>query len=313
MNHLTFLPTPLIRLDHLSTELGKNIFCKRDDLFQCAGGGSKARMLQYILADTLSNDFDVLVTAGGPCSNFNRACALMCAKIGLPMHLIEYTDNKNEYDTSLNYFVCSLAGMIKTRCQKSEVVETIGKVIESYREQKKKIFHIYGGGKSLQGIYAYYDAVKELADQTHKKFDEVYIACGTGTTLTGISAGFQEYYPGTKIHAISVARNKTEEWPVLEENIQLLNTELSAEYDLSNIIFHDNFICGGYGKYNKVELEAIRHCISSEGILVDPIYSGKAFWGMCELLKTSEANNVLFWNTGAVFNLLQYKNEFNLL
>ena len=88
MEHLPFCPTPLVNLPYYSKKWGLEMFCKRDDLFLYAGGGNKARMLQYILANIDSSNTDVLVTAGGPCSNFNRACALMCAEIGIKMHLI---------------------------------------------------------------------------------------------------------------------------------------------------------------------------------------------------------------------------------
>ena len=163
MNHLPFIPTPVTALPYYSKKLGIELFCKRDDLFLEAGGGSKARMLQYILADVNKNNYDVLVTAGGPCSNFNRACALMCAKLGIPMHLIEYTDSPEEFNTSLNYFICNLVGIRKTRCEKSEVPSVIQRVMKNYEGKKAKF--VYGGGKSVEGIYAYYDAVRELAEQ----------------------------------------------------------------------------------------------------------------------------------------------------
>ncbi|MBO5261282.1 MAG: pyridoxal-phosphate dependent enzyme, partial [Coprococcus sp.] len=188
MNHLPFMPTPLMALPYYSKSLDVKLLCKRDDLFIQAGGGSNARMLQYILADVSSENCDVLLTAGGPCSNFNRACALMCAKIGIPMHLIEYTDELKEFDTSINYFICKLSGIQTTRCNKSDVPQTINEIIRKYSEESKKVKYVYGGGKSVEGIYAYYDAIKELYD-ANAEIDHLFVACGTGTTLTGICAG----------------------------------------------------------------------------------------------------------------------------
>ena len=103
MKHLDFSPTPITHLPYYSQKLGINLLCKRDDLFQEVGGGNKARMLQYILADVSVEKYDVVLTAGGPCSNFNRACALMCAKIGIPMHLVEYTDELEEFKKKFGY------------------------------------------------------------------------------------------------------------------------------------------------------------------------------------------------------------------
>ena len=194
MKKLPFSPTPITKLEYYSKVLNVNLSCKRDDLFTEAGGGSKARMLQYILADTTSDNCDVILTAGGPCSNFNRACALMSAKIGVPMHLVEYTDTPEEFKTSLNYYICQLAEIRTTRCQKSNVPETISSVLKHYKDNHQRIKLIYGGGKSLEGIYAYYDAIKELKNQI-TDIDDIFIACGTGTTLTGVCAGIQQFFP----------------------------------------------------------------------------------------------------------------------
>lgn len=139
MKHLDFLPTPVSNLKYYSDKFGCNIMAKRDDLFSEACGGNKARMLQYILADVNKDTCDVLITAGGPCSNFNRACAFMCAKLGVKMHLVEYTDKLDEFDTSLNYFLCNLVGITKTRCMKNRVPETIKNVVESYEGQNIKL------------------------------------------------------------------------------------------------------------------------------------------------------------------------------
>lgn len=144
MKHLDFTPTPVKSLPYYSEKFGCQLLCKRDDLFAEAGGGNKARMLQYILADVNRLNCDVLVTAGGPCSNFNRACALMCAKIGVSMHLVEYTDNPDEFQSSLNYFLCKLAGITRTRCKKDNVPDTIKRALDSYFGKKVKF--VYGGG-----------------------------------------------------------------------------------------------------------------------------------------------------------------------
>lgn len=152
MNHLPFAPTPIDKLTYYSKQFNLNLFCKRDDLFAEAGGGSKARMLQYIMADVNRNNCNVVVTAGGPCSNFNRACALMCAKIGVKMHLIEYTDEPSEWE-SLNYYLCKLASIQTTRCHKSVVPQTIQSIIDQYNDKHLIIRYIYGGGGDLCKVY----------------------------------------------------------------------------------------------------------------------------------------------------------------
>jgi len=308
MLHLDFSPTPISKLDYYSRRFECNILSKRDDLFTEAGGGSKARMLQYILADVTPSNCDVLVTAGGPCSNFNRACALMCAKLGVPMHLIEYTDMPEEFDTSLNYYLCNLAGIRKTRCKKTDVPSTIKQVVDSYQGKKVKL--VYGGGKSLEGIYAYYDAVSELSKQIDS-IDHLFITCGTGTTLTGVCAGMKKYYPNAHIHAISVARTYDVEKTTLDEDMNILNACLNTSFDFSNMSFYEDFLCGGYDLTSPELLQSIKECISNEGMLIDPIYTGKTFWGMTEIIDRNKelyrGKNIVFWNTGGLFNLLSSK------
>lgn len=313
MKHLPFYPTPIATLPYFSQKYGIRLLCKRDDLFNEAGGGSKARMLQYILQNVDSTNYDVVVTAGGPCSNFNRACALMCARLGVSMHLIEYTDELDEYETSLNYFMCNLVGISKTRCKRTCVAQTINEVIKDYARQGKRVKFIYGGGRTLEGIFAYYDAIAELSQQC-SSIDHVFVACGTGTTLTGICAGMQKYFPLAKIHAVSTARQWETERPVLEEDMEMLNNLLSSHYDLRNLTFYDNYLCGGYDKTTPDLLQTITECISKEGMIIDPCYSGKAFYGMTKIIQADingfKNSNVLFWNTGGVFNLLSQKNNF---
>lgn len=311
MNHLPFISTPVTPLRYYSRKYNCAIIAKRDDLFLEAGSGSKARMLQYILADINSENCDVLVTAGGPCSNFNRACALMCAKIGVPMHLIEYTDMPEEFETSLNYYLCELAGIRKTRCEKTNVPSTIKSVIDSYKGEKVKV--VYGGGKSLEGVFSYYDAVRELKEQV-KSIDYLFVSCGTGTTLTGICAGMQEYFPNAHIHAISVARTLDVEKTVLDDDMQILNSFLGSNHTFDNMSFHEEYLCGGYDKTTPGLLSCVKECISKEGMIIDPCYSGKSFYGMTEIIKKNrehyEGKNILYWNTGGIMNLLSMKNMY---
>lgn len=308
MRHLDFDVTPIVELSYFAKQLGIKLFCKRDDLFHEAGGGNKARMLQYILADVRHSNCDVVVTAGGPCSNFNRACALMCAKLDIPMHLVEYTENPNEFSFSLNYYLCNLANIRKTRCQKNDVATTIQQVMNGYKNNKAKL--IYGGGKSLEGVFAYYDAVRELAAQI-SNIDHIFLACGTGTTTTGVVAGAQKYFPKAIVHAISIARTWGQEKDILNDDMRVLNDFLRETYNFSNFHFTDAYLCGGYDRTIPEELNIIKTSVAKEGMIVDPCYSGKAFYGMVQEIRNSlddyKGQSVLFWNTGGLFNLLSMR------
>lgn len=309
MEHLSFNATPITPLPYFSEKYNVELLAKRDDLFSSALGGSKARMLQYILYPLLSGGAKTIVTAGGPCSNFNRALSLLCASYGLKMILVSYTDEPEEYETSLNNFIVSQTNCEYVFCKKTEVPKTIEKVLKQCDKATTRF--IYGGGKSLQGVFAYYDAVKELKTQTDH-IDELFVACGTGTTLTGICAGMQKYFPKAKVHGISVARTYEAELPVLTSDMEILNQYFHEKFDFSNLVFHDDFLNGGYSKTSPEELRTIQECISHEGLIIDPTYAGKAFWGMTSILEKRDYKNkkILFWNTGGLMNLLSQKDEF---
>lgn len=315
MKHIAFEETPLMQLNYFSRKFNCNIICKRDDLFLSGGGGSKSRMLQYILYPILQQNISTIITAGGPCSNFNRALALLCAQYNINLRLVSYTETPEEYNNSLNHFIVKLTNTDLIFCKKNEVVETINKELDICSKQAISNKYIYGGGKSLEGIYAYFEAVKNLRAQYTKPINEVYVACGTGTTLTGICAGMNAFFPNAAVHAISVARDFSTEKEVLSEDMEILNDYLGSSYNFNNLVFHEEFLAGGYGHTDPDQLSTIQECISQEGLLVDPTYSGKAFWGMTKLLEKKSRNNktILFWNTGAIFNLLSQKNEFQNL
>lgn len=320
MKHLPFNATPLTFMAKTSSKLQCNIYCKRDDLIERDGGGSKARMLQYILADVTPLTHDVVLTAGGPCSNFNRACAMACARLSIPMHLVVYTENEAEFNTSLNYKICNAYRVKTTYCKKKNVAQTIQEVRETYEAQGLRVKLIYGGGKSLEGSYAYYEAVKELNEQL-SNIDHIFVACGTGTTLAGIGIGATRWFPAAKIHGISIARTWNQEKDILLENMQKLRTYLRMpnikEHDIffQNIKYYEQFMYGGYAKSSSALNSDIMECIRNEGMLVDPIYVGKSWHGMLNIIKENHSlfkgTKIVFWNTGGVYTLLSLLSSIN--
>lgn len=305
MNHLPFLQTPITYMAYMSRLLGCNMFCKRDDLFMEAYGGNKARMLQYILFQLTEHKYDVLITAGPKSSNFNRACALMCAKMGIRMHLVLYSSLGESEASAFNSKICELTNISITRCKKEDTAWTIKNVIDSYGNQK--VLSVYGGGRSLEGIYAYYDAIEELSHQI-EHIDHLFVPCGTGTTLTGICAGMQKWFPNAQVHAISISRKYEDEVKILDEDMFWLNSYLSTRYNFSNLQYSDDFLCGGYGMYDSEIIDAIKNVMSYEGLIFDPCYTGKAWNGTIKkILNCREyyaGKNVIFWHTGGIFNLL---------
>lgn len=304
--HLPFQPTPVTELPYFSKKWQCRAHCKRDDLFPEAGGGSKARMLQYILHGVTPERYDVVLTAGGPHSNFNRACALMCAKLGVKMHLVAYGGSDEDFRRSVNFRLCSYSGVEISHSRKEDVPHTIQDLLERYKQEGKRVKYIWGGGRELAGIYAYYEAVQELAGWG-EPVDAVFVACGTGTTLTGICAGMQRLYPEAKVYAVSIARTREAEMGILQEDMDILNAHLGASYTFSNLVFLDSYLCGGYGQANADGLlETIKDGIVKEGLMLDVTYSGKALFGMAQIMAKGcfAGKSVLFWHTGGIFNMI---------
>lgn len=312
MEHFPFIETQVDFLKSISKELGVNIYVKRDDVFQLAGGGNKARKLQYILFKAQKENYDAIVTAGDINSNHNRATAIMCAKLGMKCKLIVHNEHPENEVYSRNMFLSRLCGAEIIYCKKEDVSSTMDNAMEDFIKKEQNPFYIWGGGHCLEGSYAYYDAVKNLKEEFTQHFDKVYFASGTGTTHAGIHVGLKIHYPHSKAIGISIARDKSRGITEIRKSIieleNYLKLENKSNYD--SIIFDDNYVGKGYDTSN-VEIDIlIKKIATSDGLILDPTYSGKAFYGMLDQIKNNQVtkdNNILFWNTGGIFNLLSYK------
>lgn len=307
MSHFEFQPTPIEEHKGLSLELGCNLFIKRDDLFTIAGGGSKARMLQYILYDAVVQKADYILTAGGPYSNFNRALALMCGILNLKMRLVIYDKNKHIGTVSLNKRICDLCEVEYVHCEPDEVKEVLEKQSEILEQLGHKVYYIWGGGKSPQGVQAYFDCIEEVATQIDFQPDIIFVPLGTGTTFSGLMLGSSTYFPDCQVKGISVARDFNTAAPVVNQIINEFQrhfTHSHIEYNLANNIV-DSFTLGGYGcSSNQLDI-FLKMLALRYGLILDNIYVGKALFGLYQMVKEDksyEGKNILFINTGGIYN-----------
>lgn len=299
-NHFEFKKTPLTKLESLSNEYGCNIHMKRDDLFPHGGGGSKARMLQYIIWKAKEEGADYILTAGGPYSNFNRALALLSRKHKLKVRIVLYDNNTHIQRVSLNKKILDYCEIELVPCDPKDVVATLNKEEQSLILNGYQPYFIWGGGKSNEGVDAYIDCYKEIQMDTSENIDYIFTAIGTGTTYSGLLLGSKLI---TKIIGISVAREKNTATKVVEDIIRKYGC---TSYDNSPIEIVDDYLMGGYG-YSTPELEAfIRKFIKEEGIVIDAIYVGKALFGMVQYLKKNKpiitGKTIVFLNTGGIYN-----------
>jgi D-cysteine desulfhydrase len=278
-----------------------NITIKRDDLIPYFLGGNKVRKNVFIL-DSLENSPDVIITNGGVESNHARVCALMASQLGIDCHLVLHGDRiESSFFNGNSYFTGATDCKIEY-VPANAIASTISRAAEFYNSTNKSAFIIPGGGHCLEGAKAYVSAVKELESEP----DFILFASGTGATHAGILAGVKKRNWQTKVIGISVARQAVRGIEAINELYRPLCANESVHYDKSDILFIDDYIFGGYGKYNTELLTFLKMVVSATGVPFDPVYTGKALFGMVDLIEKRiipECSDILFWHTGGLLNL----------
>ncbi|MCR2045367.1 pyridoxal-phosphate dependent enzyme [Anaerosalibacter massiliensis] len=310
-----FKNTPLYRLKSFNEN---NIYIKRDDMTDPVCGGNKARKLKYFIEEILNKGYNHIVTYGSKESNHCRITAAFASKYNMPCTLILAEPEANEEITyNGNYFLYDLldAKIIWSKVEK--VSDKIDETMESLRMEGYKPYFIQGGGHGPIGTHAYVKAYQEIEFQKKKlniDFDYIFLASGTGTTQAGLIIGKELYKNHENIIGISVARKEERGRKVIYESIyEYLDTEnISLDIKEESIDFIDNYIGKGYGDIYHEVLKTIKKVAKSEGILLDPIYTGKAFYGMLNYLenKNLKGKNALFIHTGGLPLIFNYTYKF---
>jgi len=315
------LPTKIEKLERLSSSLkGPEIYIKRDDQTGIELSGNKIRKLEYVVAEALEQGADALITCGAVQSNHCRATAALGAKLGLSVYLV--LKENQEPKMIGNYLLDHLFGAeIKLisesdyQHRREEILDNLGKQLSA---KGKRPYIIPEGASNGLGCFGYSAALKEIQEEEKSlgfSFDTVVAAVGSGSTLGGLILGKALYdYPG-EIIGINIASDaKTFQQRVsilLQEAItyldtNMLNTKISL-FSPENIRIIDGYVGEGYGKSRKAEWDFLQHIAKTEGILLDPVYTGKALYGLVEEIKKGTFENyqrILFIHTGGVFGLI---------
>lgn len=328
------LPTPVQRLPRLSESLGgPELLIKRDDLTGLAFGGNKTRKLEYLIADALTQRADLVITTGAAQSNHCRQTAAAAAKAGLEAVLVLV--GKQPSNPSANHFLDLLLGARLIWTDRAGRDQALENEIQRAKSQGKKPYLIPYGGSNYLGGYAYLEALRELQSQLegqeppdnaspHERLSPagfpggklpaegvpdgglpnwIVFASSSGGTQAGLTAGVHSQGLDIRVLGISVDENQR----VLEPRIadlanQVLERSGSAsDLDRNSIEVNDQYLGDGYGVMGKREVEAIRIFAELEGILLDPVYTGKAAAGLIDLIrqgKFGKDQRVLFWHTG---------------
>ena len=316
---LANLPTPLEEMRRFSEAMGgPRVFIKRDDETGLAFGGSKARVLEFCMADARAKGVDVVIATGGRAgvqSNWVRMVASAARLVGMRAVLVLRGEEPDEYDGNL--LLDGLLGA-EVRFMMIKPEETHLAMEEVRRELWAKGEHPQiVSDESLPGIVGYPLIIAELLNQANEmgvRIDYTVNASGSGGTQAGLLFGAQALNTGIKVLGISVQESKE----ILAENSAKMANEISSLLGLnltfkkSDVIVFDRFVKEGYGVLNREVLEALRLVAQTEGIILDPVYTGKAMAGLISLIREgyfSKNDTVVFIHTGGTPALFPYRKE----
>lgn len=313
---LAQIPTPIEPLARLSAEWNVDVRVKRDDLTGTELSGNKIRKLEYLLQDALDQNCDTVITCGAVTSNHARSTALAAKKTGLDCHLI-LAGNKPEYPDG-NVLLDLLAGARIRYISRQEYSTNLEHHLDTLsielKNQNKTPYIIPTGGSNAVGLWGYISAINEIkiqCEQSDWKPDYLVCAVGSGGTYSGVVLGNHLHKFNTKCLGVLVCGSIHS----FQQKILADITECCSNYNLNASIQADDmpmvqdYIAGGYAQTNSAQLQFLRHICQSEGLVLDPVYTNKAFYGISEEIckgNIPRGSKILFIHTGGIFGLSNF-------
>lgn len=314
-------PTPLEKLERLSAWVGRDIYVKRDDITALAMGGNKVRKLEYLGADALAQGADTLITAGAIQSNHVRQTAALAAKLGLGcVALLENpigTENSNYLNNGNRLLVELFDATVELVENLDNADEQLQALAVRLRNDGKKPYLVPIGGSNALGALGYVRAGFELAQQindTGLEFAAVVLASGSAGTHSGLALALAEALPQLPVIGVTVSRPEETQAPkvqgLAERAVALLGEPLPAAF---NVQLWDDYFGPRYGEPNAGTLAAIKLVASHEGLLLDPVYTGKAMAGLLDGIgrQRFEDGPIIFLHTGGAPALFAYPDVFS--
>jgi D-cysteine desulfhydrase len=312
---LARLPTPLQPLPRTSEALGVEVLIKRDDLTGAELSGNKVRKLEYLMADAQAAGADTVVTCGGEQSNHCRATALAATRLGLKSVLLLRTDDPaNPPPTQGNILLDRLAGaeiVWISRPEYARRTEIFERETARLRGEGRAPYVIPEGGSNATGSWGYVGAARELRDDLAglpAKPTTLIYACGSGGTGAGLILGAKLFDLDVRIAGINVCDDRD----YFVKTMMRICDDFEMRYQTGAVVREDDidiiegYVGRGYAKSRPEELENLRDLARRESIIVDPVYSGKAYHGMVSELAANPGcfgERVVFLHTGGIFGL----------
>ena len=313
-------PTPIERLQHFSAAVGgPEIWIKRDDQLGLTPGGNKTRKLEFLVADALAQGADTLITCGAPQSNHCRITLSAALKEGLKCRFVIEERVPGSYDEhgSGNHFLFRLMGVedITLVPGGSDMAAAMQKVALELEAEGRKGYVIPGGGSNALGGLGYVACAQELQQQLFEQdlqIDRVVVGSGSSGTHGGMVAGFLGNQIDIALTGVGVSRDPEDQAPLVLREAQAVCDLL----ELGVTVPEEKVHCvGGYWqpKYsvpNDAMVEAVRLMARTEGVLLDPVYTGKIVAGLIGMVRDGTIGsheNVLFLHTGGMPSLFAYE------
>ena len=307
-------PTPLEHLPRLSDYLGRDIFIKRDDFTPVAMGGNKLRKLEFLAADALREGADVLLTAGAIQSNHVRQTAAVAARLGLKcVALLENPigTHAENYLSNGNRLILDLmdAEVIMVDALHNPI-ELLAEEATHLEAQGFRPYVVPVGGSNALGALGYVECAQEIAHQSEGVVDfaAVVVASGSAGTHAGLAVGLEHLLPETELAGVTVSRQVDAQLPLVERLRQSLAEKLEVQAK-APITLWDDYFAPRYGEPNDEGMAAVKLLAQLEGILLDPVYTGKAMAGLLDGISQNRFRRegpLLFIHTGGAPALFAY-------
>ena len=321
---LAHLPTPLEHLPRLSEALGgPNIWVKRDDCTGLGGGGSKTRKLDFLMAAARQQGADTVITLGALQSNHTRLTAAATAKLGMSCHLLLTDiaiDTDRDYRGNGNFLLNRIFGAYLHHLPSDSDLEVATEsLVAELRETGRNPYVIPSGGSNALGALGYVDCAFELVAQTDNQqlsINHVVLATGSGGTQAGLLVGLHLQKSAVTVLGICTGRSAEKQrrnvGKLCRDTLELLGCKRALPREA--VRTNDDYLGQGDGVPTRGMIKAVSLAARTEGLLLDPVYTGKAMAGLADLVrqgKFSNDDNVVFLHTGGSQALFGYRSIFD--
>jgi D-cysteine desulfhydrase family pyridoxal phosphate-dependent enzyme len=311
-------PTPLQRMPRLSKVLGgPRLFVKRDDMTDLSFGGNKARKLEFLFADAKNKGADVVISVGAVQSNCACMVTSAARRLGMKPVLVLVGKKPDVYDGNLLLDKLLSAEIHFIEEQNPNIDKIMDSLADEFREKGHAPYVIPAGASIPATVPGYALAMEELVNQFNQigeTFDYVVCACGTGGTQAGLLFGAKLLDVKAKILGASVFASKADASQTIVKLVNGSAELLGVDFSMvpEDVTVFDDYIKEGYGVLNSEVTEAIKLVAETEGIFLDPVYTGKAMVMLIDLTKKGyfrKDDNVVFFHTGGLPALFLYRKE----